>query len=77
MRLHVARTDRVWVRDSGPTGVHRPDGSVELVQWGFNAWAKYENYLHDTRVPEHIAEHTDTISVGPTTADAWLKVIGE
>ena len=56
VRLHVARTDRVWVRDSGPTGVHRPDGSVELVQWGFNAWAKYENYLHDTRVPEHVAE---------------------
>jgi agmatine deiminase len=56
VRLHVARTDRVWVRDSGPTGVHRPDGSVELVQWGFNAWAKYDNYLHDTRVPEHVAE---------------------
>ena len=58
VRLHVARTDRVWVRDSGPTSVHKPDGSVELVQWGFNAWAKYENYLHDTRVPEHIADHT-------------------
>ena len=58
VRLHVARTDRVWLRDSGPTGVHRPDGSVELVQWGFNAWAKYENYLHDTRVPEHVADLT-------------------
>ena len=58
VRLHVGRTDRVWVRDSGPTGVHRPDGSVELVQWGFNAWAKYDNYLHDTRVPEHVAECT-------------------
>ena len=56
VRLHVARTDRVWVRDSGPTGVHRADGSVELVRWGFNAWAKYENYLHDTRVPEHVAD---------------------
>lgn len=55
VRLHVARTDRVWVRDSGPSGIHRPDGSVELVQWGFNAWAKYENYLHDTRVPEQVA----------------------
>ena len=26
---------------------------------------------------EHIAEHTDTMSVGPTSAAAWLKVIGE
>ncbi len=58
VRLHVGRTDRVWVRDSGPTGVHRPDGTVELVQWGFNAWAKYENYLHDTQVPEHVAEYS-------------------
>jgi agmatine deiminase len=58
VRMHIARTDRVWLRDSGPTGVHRPDGSVELVQWGFNAWAKYDNYLHDTRVPEHVAEFT-------------------
>jgi agmatine deiminase len=57
VRLHVAKTDRVWVRDSGPIGVHRPDGSVELVQFGFNAWAKYDNYLHDSRVPEHVAEH--------------------
>ena len=59
VRLHVARTDRVWVRDSGPTGVYRPDGSVELVQWGFNAWAKYDNYLHDTHVPEHVAGFAD------------------
>jgi agmatine deiminase len=58
VRLHVSRTDRVWLRDSGPTGVHRPDGSVELVHWGFNAWAKYDNYLHDARVPEHVAALT-------------------
>ena len=70
VRLHVARTDRVWVRDSGPTGVHRPDGSVELVQWGFNAWAKYDNYLHDTRVPEHIAEYTSLPITRAQRADA-------
>jgi agmatine deiminase len=70
VRLHVARTDRVWVRDSGPTGVHRPDGSVELVQWGFNAWAKYDNYLHDTRVPEHVAEYSGLPIVRAQRADA-------
>jgi agmatine deiminase len=57
-RLHIARTDRVWLRDSGPTGVHRADGSVELIQWGFNAWAKYDNYLHDAHVPEQVAAHS-------------------
>ena len=50
-RLHVQPTDRVWLRDSGPTGVHCADGSVALVHWGFNAWAKYDNYLRDAQVP--------------------------
>ncbi len=50
-RLHVQPTDRVWLRDSGPTGVHRADGSVGLVHWGFNAWAKYDNYAQDVLVP--------------------------
>ena len=26
---------------------------------------------------EHIAEHSDTIAAGPTSAAGWLKVIGE
>jgi agmatine deiminase len=49
-RLHLAPNDRVWVRDSGPTGVHRADGSVAWVNWDFNAWAKYDDYAHDVRV---------------------------
>src|SRR5690606_11693813 len=28
-RLHIVPTDRVWTRDSGPTGVMRPDGACE------------------------------------------------
>lgn len=49
-RLHVQRTDRVWLRDSAPTFVWREDGFVELVSWQFNAWAKYENYRYDERI---------------------------
>lgn len=57
-RLHVHPTDRVWLRDSGPTGVHRADGSVALVQWGFNAWAKYDNYMQDALVPSAVERIT-------------------
>lgn len=57
-RLHVAPTDRVWLRDSGPTGVHTPDGHAALMRWDFNAWAKYDNYEHDRRIPEVVAEVT-------------------
>ncbi|HUR91255.1 MAG TPA: agmatine deiminase family protein [Gemmatimonadaceae bacterium] len=54
-RLHLVPTDRVWLRDSAPTGVLR-DGTLEWVGWGFNAWAKYDNYKRDARVPEAVSE---------------------
>lgn len=50
VKLHVVPTDRVWLRDSAPTSVMRPDGSIELVDWHFNAWAKYDNYARDQKV---------------------------
>lgn len=57
-RLHLLATDRVWMRDSGPTGVQREDGSVALVHWGFDAWSKYDNYSLDVHVPEFISQIT-------------------
>lgn len=57
-RLHLQSTDRVWLRDSGPTGVHRPDGSVALVHWGFDAWSKYDNFALDANVPSKVASIT-------------------
>lgn len=57
-RLHIQPTDRVWLRDSGATSVIRHDGSVALVGWGFNAWAKYDNYALDSNVPERMAQIT-------------------
>ena len=47
--LHMVPTDRVWLRDSGPTGVYGPRG-FEWICWKFNAWAKYENYRSDALV---------------------------
>jgi agmatine deiminase len=49
-RLHVVPNDRVWLRDSAPTFVHDARGRVEMVNWQFNAWAKYDNYTRDERV---------------------------
>jgi agmatine deiminase len=52
--LHRVPTDRVWLRDSGPTGVYGPDG-FEWVAWSFNAWAKYENFTADEKVAHAVA----------------------
>jgi agmatine deiminase len=55
VRLHVVPTDRVWLRDSAPTGVVAPDGAVTLLSWGFNAWAKYDNWKLDAAIGPRIA----------------------
>lgn len=49
-RLHLVPNDRVWLRDSAPTAVHDANGGVVLLNWQFNAWAKYDNYALDAQV---------------------------
>jgi len=57
-RTHIAPNDRVWLRDSAPTAVYRADGVVELIDWGFNAWAKYDNYSRDAEIGKVIERIT-------------------
>ena len=49
-RLHIVQNDRCWLRDSGPTAVRTGDGAVVWIDWRFNGWAKYDNYLRDAEV---------------------------
>ena len=65
VRLHTVPTDRVWLRDSAPSGVIDPSGNVTLVNWGFNAWAKYSNYARDAEVGAAIADVTGLPRVEP------------
>ncbi len=74
VRFFKAATDRVWLRDSGPTFVvkdrdtstadageggtesgDRPD-RIGLIEWKFNAWAKYDNYRDDRRLPRRLSK---------------------
>jgi agmatine deiminase len=75
-RLHDCPTDRVWLRDSAPTGVYR-DGLAEWVGWDFNAWAKYENYERDARVGEFIAAVTATPRLPAWRPDGAGRVVLE
>jgi agmatine deiminase len=77
VRLHVVPNDRVWLRDSAPTGVHRADGSVALVNWRFNAWAKYDNYERDARVGAAVARITGLERVEPVRPDNGEHVVLE
>lgn len=51
-------TNRVWVRDSGPIFVKDVSGTEVLLDWKFNAWAKYDNWQLDNELPKLIAAQT-------------------
>ena len=53
--LRHVQTDRVWLRDSGPTGVVGPRG-LEWISWAFNGLAKYDNYQKDELVSRAVAD---------------------
>ncbi len=61
IRFFKAATDRAWLRDSGPTFVVKdklaPEMSdgIGLIDWKFNAWAKYDNFHRDNRLPRKFA----------------------
>jgi len=76
-RLHIVPTDRVWLRDSGPTGVIRDDGTAALVNWRFNAWAKYSNYARDEQVGTAIASITRLPRIEPLRPDTGERVVLE
>lgn len=75
--LHLVPTDRAWLRDSAPTAVLGAAGAVELVRWGFNAWAKYDNFTRDEKVGAAIADITGLASREPQRADGKGRVILE
>jgi agmatine deiminase len=76
-RLHLIPNDRVWLRDSGPTGVVDDKGAVSLVNWRFNAWAKYDNYSRDERMGEAVARVTGKPLVLPLRPDTGERVVLE
>ncbi len=56
----VHPTNRGWTRDSGPLFVRRCAArklETAIVQFHFNAWAKYTDWHKDRRVPETAAAY--------------------
>ncbi len=77
VRLHLVPNDRVWLRDSAPTGVKAGNGSVVMAHWRFNAWAKYDNYRSDEHVGEAIARLAGRPRLMPQRSDNGERVVLE
>ncbi len=61
VEFFIAKTDRGWMRDSGPAFVKKKDGKVKVaaVSFRFNGWAKYDNYKKDEKLPAFICSKTN------------------
>lgn len=52
--FYIIPTNRIWMRDYGPTFVVNKKGEKALVDWRFNAWANYPDHRRDNKVPESV-----------------------
>jgi agmatine deiminase len=51
----IKKTDRGWLRDSGPMFV-KDEKEIVTVDFKFNAWAKYDDYKLDDKIPSFISQ---------------------
>lgn len=51
----LQKTNRSWMRDSGPIIVETGKQKQEAINFNFNGWAKYANYHLDRNVPATVA----------------------
>lgn len=51
----IHKTNRSWMRDSGPIIVYNK-GEREALNFNFNGWAKYKNFKLDRFVPAKVAQ---------------------
>ena len=52
----IQKTNRSWMRDSGPIIV-KNGNKREALNFNFNGWAKYKNFQLDKLVPGSVAKH--------------------
>ncbi len=71
----IAPTDRIWLRDCGPIFVYKGKERV-LLDWHFNAWAKYDNWHHDDKMPARAQKHLSLTRIQPMHKDRRVVLEG-
>jgi len=54
VKFFTKKTNRGWLRDSGPFFVKEKDKTT-AIDFKFNAWAKYDDYKLDDKIPQFIS----------------------
>ncbi len=59
LEMHCVKSDRSWVRDTGPLIVCKKTGSSPIkllaTDWRFNGWARYKAFTDDDKVAQKIS----------------------
>jgi agmatine deiminase len=55
IEFYIKKTDRGWLRDSGPMFV-KAENEVVVLDFKFNAWAKYDDHKLDDKIPFFVSE---------------------
>ncbi len=55
--------DRGWMRDCSPAFVTRGKRELGAVQFGFNAWAKYDNWRKDAKAAPFLTLHAKATAI--------------
>ncbi len=50
VKFIICKTDRVWMRDTGPIFAKDKKSQNVLLNWKFNGWSKYKNFSADNKV---------------------------
>jgi agmatine deiminase len=56
VQFHLWPTNRSWTRDTGPIFVLNDAGKIAITDWRFNAWAKYDDWQLDDKLPAKAAK---------------------
>lgn len=76
VKYFILKTDRGWLRDSGPAFIKNKSGEVALVNFKFNAWAKYSNYKKDEKLPAFISKKLKIKKFIPVYNDQFVVLEG-
>ncbi len=74
--FYVTSTNRVWLRDCGPIFVRDAASKKAMLDFRFNAWAKYSNHHLDDKVPAKLNEHLKLERIQPMHKDRRIVLEG-
>lgn len=62
----IAKSNDVWVRDTGPMFVFDQQHHLKIVNFSFNGWGKKTPYQNDNQIPQKVAQATNIPLVNDT-----------